>query len=113
MLHPYALVEYPVVLLRLSKAIYAHLGLADLAVVSLSLYNIHEVALYKYATRDLVSDYYGPRLRDKPHLEVPARQVPSLNEPDRVAKEFVDRVWQAFGYEQAPLFDDQGNFQPG
>lgn len=112
-LYPYALVEYPVSLLRLGKAIYAHLGLADLAVVSLSLYNIHEVALYKYATRNLVADVFGPRLWDQPHLEVPARQVPSLDEPDRVAKEFVDRIWQAFGYEQAPLFDNQGNFQPG
>lgn len=112
-LYPYALVEYPVSLLRLSKAMYAHLSLTDLAVVSLSLYNINEFALYRYATRDPGGDYYGPRFWDKPHLEIPARQVPSLNEPDRVAKEFVDRIWQAFGYEQAPLFDDQGNFQLG
>lgn len=112
-LYPYALVEYPISLLRLSKAIYACLGLTDPAVVSLSLYHIYEFALYRYATKDPGGDYYGPRLWPKLHLEIPVRQVPSLDEPDRVAKEFVDRVWQAFGYEQAPLFDDQGNFQPG
>ncbi len=112
-LYPYALVEYPISLLRLSKAIYACLGLTDLKVICLSLYNINEFTLSRYATNDLVESYYGPRLWHKQHLEIPAKQVPSLDEPDKVAKEFVDRIWQAFGYEQAPLFDDQGNFQPG
>lgn len=111
-LDPYALVEYPVSLLRLGKAIYACLGLTDPTVVSLALYNINEFALYRYATNDPVQGYSGPKLWRKQHLEIPPKQVSSLDEPDKVAKGFVDRIWQAFGYEQAPLFDGQGNFQP-
>lgn len=111
-LHPHALVEYPISLLRLSKAIYARLGLTDPVVVSLCLYNVIGFALYRYATNDPVASYYGPRPWHKQHLEIPAKQVPSWDEPDKVAKGFVDRIWQAFRYEQAPLFDDQGYFQP-
>ena len=114
-LYPYPLVEYPVSLLRLSKAIYAHLGLTDPLVVSVSLYNINGFALERLATqgpRMMPVQYYGPRPSRKEHLEIAPRQTIALEEPDRVAKRFVDRIWQAFGYEHAPLFDNEGNFRP-
>ncbi len=109
------LVEYPVSLLRLGKAIYDYLGLTDPIVVSVLLYNIDEFALHRgvdEGQRMTPNPYYGPRILRKKHLYIPPRQTPSLDEPDKVAKMCVDRLWQAFGYEQAPLFDTEGNFRP-
>ncbi len=106
------LCEYPVSLFHLGKAIYAHLGITDPIVISISIYNIQGLALAVDAgTGDylrLPGDIRPWREKD---LEIPAGQVASLHEPDKVAKRFVDRIWQAFGFEEAPLFDSDGNFR--
>jgi len=112
----YAIVEYPVSLIRLAKAIYNHIGLTDLVVVSISLYNIAGFALMPEAPKN-IQRYLGlwDRLAavwESNHLEILPRQAPSLDYPDRIAKESVDRIWQAFGFEQAPLFDAEDNFTP-
>ena len=115
MFHPWPLVEYPIRLLHLGKAVFAYLGFVDPVVISVSLFHIEGYALARLADghpgmRQV--HYYGPRPWRKRHLEVPPAQTPSLDDPDRVARNVVDRIWQAFGYDQAPLFDDEGNFRP-
>ncbi len=115
-LHAHAVVEYAVSLLRLGKAIHSYLGLTDLAVFSLTMLNVRGFALACYPNdekRERANVSYGPQPWNEKDLEVEPRQVLSLEEPDKVAKDFVDRIWQAFGFEQAPLFDAEGNFAPG
>lgn len=114
-LDPLSLTEYPVSLLRLGKAIYAHLGVIDPAVVSLALYNIHGFTIHRgpaLCSRGVPVVGHDPIAWGKKPLEISLRPIPSLDEPDKVAKGLVDRIWQAFGYEQAPFFDEQGNFRP-
>lgn len=110
--HP--LVEYPVSLIRLGKAIYAYLGLTEPAVCFIGLFNVQGFALARYPTveRGRPASYYGPIPWREQDLEVGPRQIESLEQPDRAIRDFVDRIWQAFGFEQAPLFDAEGNFTP-
>ena len=110
------LVEYPLSLLRLAKAIYAHLGLTDPAVVSLSLYNISGFRLLRdladpHRQRTLSSrvDFFAQPWR-KPFLEISLMQDPSLEMPEQIVKRMADRLWQTFGYEQTPFFDAAGKF---
>lgn len=113
----WAIIEFPVSLIRLAKAIYNHIGLADPVVLFISLHNIAGCALVPHAQENmrvyLATWSRLAALWKSDHLEIPPKQVPSLDHPDRVAKEFVDRIWQAFGFEQAPLFDGEDNFTPG
>jgi len=113
----YPLVKYPLSLFRLSKEVYSYLGITDSVVVSLSLYNIQGFGLApgafdprqaKYTTRgrNLIKFW-----EERKTLEVPLRQVPSLERPEEIAKEVLDRIWQAFGHDQAPLFDAEGNIR--
>jgi hypothetical protein len=44
-------------------------------------------------------------------LEIPPRQVSSLEQTEEITKEVLNRLWQAFGHEWAPLFDDSGNLK--
>jgi len=112
LLRALALCEYPVSLFRLGKAIYSYLGLNDPVVISVSMYNIQGLALAKDAGDGIYLELpgYVTPCREK-YLEIPPGQVTSLDEPDKVAKRFVDRIWQAFGYERAPFFDDEGTFR--
>lgn len=108
------IIECPVRLFRLGKAIYSHLGITDPLVVSISLYNIGGLALPEEPVESAFLHTlpgHEPRPWPEKHLEIPPRQVPSLDRPDRVAKESMDRLWQAFNFEGAPLFDDEGNFR--
>src|SRR5262249_1692053 len=112
---PWPLGEYPLSLFRLSKAIYAHLGLTDPVVVSLSLYNISGFKLWPNINDPRNPRFLGNRMKSlarawrKPHLEIQRTEVSSLEVPEQVAREMADRIWQAFGHEQTPLFDDSGN----
>jgi len=115
-MHAHAVVEFAVSLLRLGKTIYAYLGITDPVAFSVGMLNVKGFALARYAAdekRERANVSYGPRPWNEKDLEVEPRQVLFLEEPDKVAKDFVDRIWQAFGFEQAPLFDAEGNFAPG
>ncbi len=43
-------------------------------------------------------------LRD---LKLPPKQIFSLSNPDKEAKYFLDRLWNAFGFEEVPQFKDE------
>lgn len=111
-LEAWVVVEGAVSFYRLLKGLADYLGLSGPYVGFLGLYNIKGFGLTKYADgRTSINDYYGPRFWEKPHLEVPPIQIPSLESPDKNAKDFVDRIWQAFGYETAPLFRRDSRFE--
>lgn len=109
-LYPYPLVEYPVSFFRLLKSLREYLGLEGPFITFVSLLNIPGFGLRRWRpgaitySRDL--EIWG-----KQHLEIPSSQIMTLSDPDNTAKFFVDRIWQAFGYEKAPLFKE-GKFDP-
>ena len=41
----------------------------------------------------------------------PGQKGARFENPDSVAKDFLDRVWNAFGYEMAPLFRADNKFE--
>ena len=108
-----ALVEYTVSMYRYFRAVAALIGIVDPLILSWCLLNAKGLGLPRYPGSDRPpSEYYGPRIWHEDHLCLPESQVPSLGNPDSTAKQMLDRVWQAFGYERAPFFDESGGFYP-
>ncbi len=110
-LYPYPLVEYPVSFFRLLKSLREHLGLEGPFVAFVSLLNIQGFGLRRWRPQ-AISYSHDLEIWGKQHLEIPPSQIATLSDPDKTAKSFIDRVWQAFGYEKAPLFKE-GKFDPG
>ncbi len=50
--------------------------------------------------------------KEESHLVLPAMQINSIDNLHKVANLFADRIWNAFGFEKAYLFDEKGNFTP-
>lgn len=116
-LHPWCLVEYPVSLLRFGRSFYLAVGLQEPVIVSICLFGITGYALYQKVDDrySIPGTAYGPSLWNASRgndLEIPPMQVPSLENPDKVAQIFADRIWNAFRFDHAPLFDPEGNFKP-
>jgi len=103
-----AIIEYTVSMFRLAREIYKHIQLSEPVILSLTLLNIKDANLKRRPDTDPRFD----RILAWPHpdLELDPITVDSLEHPDNAAKRLLDRVWQAFGFEQAPLFDEEGNF---
>ena len=103
-----SIIEYTVSMLRLAKNIYEHLYLSEPLVLSLILRNVGNAILKPRPDSD-------PRFErtvawPDVDLEIEPITADSLEHPDRIAKNLLDRVWQAFGFDEAPLFDADGNF---
>lgn len=108
-LNPMALVEYVVSFVRFYKHVLEFLNIIEPVIVSVSLFNILEFGLYDSPNQVLQSDNVdgvrGPKIWREPNLEISPKQVISFEFPDKVAREFTDRIWNAFGYEKSPYFD--------
>jgi hypothetical protein len=104
------IIEYTVSMFRLAREIYKHIRLSEPVVLSLTLLNIKDANLKSRPDSDPRFDriFAWP----DPDLELDPMTVDSLDHPDRAAKRLLDRVWQAFGFEQTPLFDEEGIFTP-
>ncbi len=107
-IYAYALCEYPVSFLYFVEKLYSQNGVLEPIVIQLSLYNIGGIGL---AERVSFDDVYSPNFWQEPHLELPAMQFPMPLQPENTAQTLADRVWNAFGFDGAPLFRD-GRFTP-
>ena len=105
-----AIIEYTVSMFRLAREIYKHIQLSEPVILSLTLHNIKNANLKRRPDTNPRFD----RIFAWPDLDLALDPitVDSLEHPDNAAKRLLDRVWQAFGFEQAPLFDQEGNFTP-
>ena len=113
-INPWALVGYTVNYYRALRFLGNYLGFEGSYISFLSLYNIQKFGLREHAINDLAYvsvRSHTPSFYEKPHLKVSAKQIFSLDDPDKIAKELVDRIWQGFHYEKAPLFKD-GKYCP-
>ncbi|MDI6716862.1 MAG: ATP-binding protein [Actinomycetota bacterium] len=108
-INAYALIEFTVIFFIELKSLYSYLGVEGPYATYLSLYNINGYGIKE-----------NPEQRPRPFsvqkwedddLEIAPLQINSVQDPDANAKYFMDRVWQAFGFEEAPLFEN-GEFTP-
>ena len=97
-------------MLRLSKEIYNQIHLSDPIVLVLSLLNIKGANLKRHpeANPKLDRIYAWP----DSDLALDPITIDSIDYPDSAAKRLLDRLWQAFGFEEAPLFNEERIFMP-
>jgi hypothetical protein len=103
------IIGYTVNLFRLAKTIYSHLIVVDPIVISMTLTRIQDV----YLKRHPAADPFIDRIEkwDNIDQKIDAITVDSLDDSDQNARLLLDRVWQAYGFEEAPLFDKDGNYE--
>jgi len=89
-------------LCNLGKAVYEHCGILEPPIVKLDMWNIGGVSLRGGTGR---SSYPGePHTWSSAHLNLEPMEVDSVNEPERVVKTVLDRLWEAFGFDEAPFY---------
>lgn len=103
--NPYAIIGYPTSFYHILMAFKEYLGLEEPYVGFVSLYNIKGFCLEEYPEECHSS--FAPKSWNKQHLEIPLSRIPDLSNPSKVAKFFTDRIWQAFGWNHAPLWDEE------
>lgn len=107
---PLPVVEWTVSAHRLARRIFKRSAITESVVVRVNL-NVRGWALQAMPTsfpRRLECAIWN---RGQ-HVEPSAIRVPRLDHPDSVARGLLDRLWQAFGFGNAPFFDANGNFVP-
>ena len=111
-----ALVECPVSFIRFIRELYSYVGLIEPIVIAIGLFNIKDFGLYGDSDQRLKQPFIGPpfgfNVWSKTHLKITPSQVGYFDDRDQIAQRFADRIWNAFGYEKAPHFDEKGNFKP-
>jgi hypothetical protein len=105
-----AITEYTVSMFRFAKEIYAHVNLSEPLILSLTLLNIKDAYLKRRPDSDPRFDRVFAWVDSE--LKVDPITVDSLEHPDQAAKRLLDRLWQAFGFDDAPLFDASGHWVP-
>lgn len=105
-LYPYAVAEFPVSFFQMLKKLKDYLGIEEDYLAFVSLFNIRDYSLKRH--RPQAIGYSGGEISiwDKAHLEIPAIQINSSRSADDLAKIFCDRIWQAFSYEESPMFEN-------
>ena len=100
-MYPYPLCEYLVSFLYFADKLYAQNGVLEPCVIQLSLYNIRGITLSENLNFD---EIFCPQFLTETHLELPAMQFPTPLESEKIAQILANRVWNAFGFDAAPLF---------
>ena len=101
------IIGYSISFYQLLKTLKEHLGLEEPFIGFTCLYNIKGLALQKDIENWHPIHYFSFKFWDKQNLEIPPSQIPDLSNPDKVAKFFVDRIWQAFEWDYAPLWNEK------
>jgi len=112
--HELKIVEYLVNFMLFLKHFLAHASISEPVAISVALFNNKNIGITKNGS---FNDYRVPGARLKiwteaDHLILPSKQISSLDNPHQIAKEFTDRIWNAFRFEKAPFFDEDGNYKP-
>lgn len=87
-------------LCALGKAVYEHCGVLEPMMAKLDLWNLKGLFLR-------TSDWFGREVRPWPaeDLNLEVLEVESLQNPKVAAKAVLDRLWEAFGFDQAPSLE--------
>lgn len=107
-LYAYPLSEFPVSFLHFAEKLFSQNSVLEPIIIQLSLYNVNGFGLAQDIDFD---EIFGPNFWNESHLELPAMQFPMPFQPEQIAQILSDRVWNAFGFDKAPLFVN-GGFKP-
>jgi hypothetical protein len=100
-------VEYTVSVLRFYSALARQLPIVDPVLIGWNL-----IAADDW-TVGFAPGNAGDRKSWREHnLVIPEIEAPALFDPDKTAKILLDRVWQAFGADNAPYFSADQRFEP-
>ena len=103
-------VEYVVSFLGFYKKVYEYLSIIEPVVISVKLLNIKGYGLYRFRSGE--EDIDPPVIWHDEHLEIPQQAISFFESRDKIAGILCDRIWNAFNYEKAPYFDEDGHFIP-
>ncbi len=90
-------------LCTLGKAVYEHCGVAEVLMAKLDLWNIKGLLL-----RGPDQVWFTREAHPSPdeNLNFELLEVDSLQNPKAAAKTILDRLWEAFGFDQAPSLEE-------
>ena len=108
------IVEYLVNFMLFQKEFLAYTSISEPVVISVALLNSENIGMSELGTEKDLSD---PRTKvhkwtEGSHLILPSKEISSIDNLHQVAKEFADRIWNAFGFEKALFFDENANYIP-
>jgi hypothetical protein len=91
------------------KDIYNHIGYDGQISIFFSLYNIADFGLYPYKDGAIGNRSHNLSRLDQDNLEINNIVFAEIDK-DKITKVIGDRIWQSFGFDEAPYFDD-GTFK--
>ena len=113
--YDWEIIEYLINIMLFLKKFLAYTSIFEPLVISVALINSYNIGMYENGiSRAMRSGSQRRRLgfwKEK-HLLIPPMQINTIDNPQKIAKVFADRIWNAFGFNQAPFFDDDGNYSP-
>jgi len=101
-----SLVGHTVNYFRALSYLVEQFGVESNVVVFVNLYNVENAKLEAKVVDPYtrVEHTVEKRLEGMQHLLTPAKQILSFDKPDAVAKSFLEKIWNAFGFEEVPFF---------
>lgn len=111
-----AIVEYLVNFMYFLKDFLAYTSIFEPVVISVALINSNDIGMFEHGIYGGIAfGFQEGEVRiwkEGQHLVLPSMQVNFIDNPQQTAKVFADRIWNAFGFEKAPHFDENGNYIP-
>lgn len=107
------IVEYTVSFFRAIKNLKQLLGIEETLISFLSIINISKYGFVKYLREMSLPLEAEVKHYRKSHLEIEPMEVYDFRNPDKIAKEFLGRIWNTFGFESedVPYFEND-KFKP-
>ena len=107
-IHILGLIEFTVNYFRALSFLVEKYGIETNLVAFLNLYNISNIKLKSKLVHPGRNIAYYPekRLEKTDYLPIPPKQIISFDNPDGIAKSFLEKIWNAFGFEEVPYFKD-------
>jgi len=100
------LIEFSVNYFRALSYLVEQFGIESNVVGFICLYNVGDTPLKSKLIDPKTGHSYYPKkkLEKTTHLLIPPIQIISFENPDAVAKSFLEKIWNAFGFEEVPYF---------
>jgi len=101
-----ALIEFTVNYFRALSCLVEQFGIESNVVGFICLYNVGDTPLKSKLIDPKTGHSYYPekKLEKTTHLLIPSRQITSFDNPDAIAKSFLEKIWNAYGFEEVPDF---------
>lgn len=107
------IVEYLVGFMLFLKKFLVCTSISEPVFISVALLNNKDIGISELGAE---KGLFSPRTKfhiwtEGSHLILPSKQI-TIDDPYDTAKIFADRIWNAYGFEKAPFFNENGNYIP-